>query len=57
MAIVTERDYRPIVDEGDPDDYRPNSSIAMVLDPASSEFFKTMRGGLSAAPAAASPKK
>jgi quercetin dioxygenase-like cupin family protein len=33
MAIVTERNYRPIVDEGDPDDYRPNSSIAMVLDP------------------------
>lgn len=33
MAIVTERAYRPIVDEGDPDDYRPNSSIAMVLDP------------------------
>jgi len=33
MGIVTERAYRPIVDDGDPDDYRPNSSIAMVLDP------------------------
>lgn len=33
MAIVIERAYRPIVDEGDPDDYRPNSSMAMVLDP------------------------
>lgn len=33
MAIVMEREYRPLVDEGDPDDYRPNSSIAMVLDP------------------------
>ncbi|MCE7987433.1 MAG: cupin domain-containing protein [Caldilinea sp. CFX5] len=34
MAIITERAYRPIVDEGDPDDYRPNSNIAMVLDPS-----------------------
>lgn len=33
MAIVTERAYRPIIDEGDPDDYRPNSGIAMALDP------------------------
>ena len=33
MGIITEREYRPIVDEGDPDDYRPNSSIAMILDP------------------------
>lgn len=37
MAIITEREYRPLVDEGDPDDYRPNSSIAMVLDPASAD--------------------
>lgn len=37
MTIVTERDYRPIVDEGDPDDYRPNSSIAMVLDPTQAD--------------------
>lgn len=33
MGIVIERAYRPVMDEGDPDDYRPNSSIAMVLDP------------------------
>jgi mannose-6-phosphate isomerase-like protein (cupin superfamily) len=32
MAIVTERNYKPVADLGDPDDYRPNSSMAFVFD-------------------------
>lgn len=31
MAIITERRYEPLVD--DPDDYRPSSRIALVIDP------------------------
>ena len=33
MAIITERSYHPVADLGDPDDYRPNSSMAFVFDP------------------------
>jgi len=33
MVIVTERAYQPVADLGDPDDYRPNSSMAFVFDP------------------------
>ena len=33
MAIITERAYLPVADLGDPDDYRPNSSMAFVFDP------------------------
>jgi mannose-6-phosphate isomerase-like protein (cupin superfamily) len=31
VSIVESRDYRPL-DEGDPDDYRPNSQLAFVID-------------------------
>ena len=34
MAIITERAYQPVSDLGDPDDYRPNSELAFVFDPA-----------------------
>jgi quercetin dioxygenase-like cupin family protein len=34
MAIVTARDYRRVSGLGDPDDYRPNSQMAFVFDPA-----------------------
>ena len=37
MAIITERVYLPVSDLGDPDDYRPNSAMAFVFDPARSE--------------------
>jgi mannose-6-phosphate isomerase-like protein (cupin superfamily) len=33
MAIVTERAYKPVAAVGDPDDYRPHSSMAFVFDP------------------------
>ena len=33
MAIITERAYLPIAELGDPDDYRPNSSVAFLFDP------------------------
>jgi mannose-6-phosphate isomerase-like protein (cupin superfamily) len=36
MAIIEHRSYVPLVDD-DPDDYRPNSSIALVLDPVRSD--------------------
>lgn len=34
MGVVQQREYKPLDDVNDPDDYRPNSSIAVVLDPA-----------------------
>ena len=34
MGIVTERAYQRVSDLGDPDDYRPNSELAFVFDPA-----------------------
>jgi mannose-6-phosphate isomerase-like protein (cupin superfamily) len=36
MAIIEHRSYVPLADD-DPDDYRPNSSIALVLDPVRSD--------------------
>lgn len=37
MAIVEERNYSPLAYEDDPDDYRPESELAMVLDPSRDE--------------------
>ncbi len=37
MAIVMARDYRQVSGLGDPDDYRPNSQMAFVFDPARSD--------------------
>lgn len=37
MAIVEDRDYRPLAYEEDPDDYRPDSKLAMVLDPSTDD--------------------
>lgn len=37
MGIVEDRDYRPLAYEDDPDDYRPDSELAMVIDPASGD--------------------
>lgn len=34
MAIITERRFVPLTDAADPDDWRPNSRIAAVVDPA-----------------------
>lgn len=34
MAIIVERQYQPVTAFDDPDDYRPNSEIALVIDPA-----------------------
>jgi quercetin dioxygenase-like cupin family protein len=44
MAIVENRQYEPINIESDPDDYRPNSSMALVIDPANDQgdFVKGM---------------
>lgn len=36
MAIIEHPSYVPLVDD-DPDDYRPNSSVAIVLDPVRSD--------------------
>ena len=36
MAIVTQWDYRSLADFDDPDDYRPDSELAVVIDPAGS---------------------
>lgn len=33
MGIVEEFHYEPLTDEADPDDYRPNSELAIVIDP------------------------
>ncbi len=33
MAIVQSLRYEPLTDPGDPDDYRPNSALAFVIDP------------------------
>lgn len=37
MAIVEHREFMPLTHEGDPDDYRPDSELAVVLDPARPE--------------------
>lgn len=37
MAIVTERHYQPLAFEDDPDDFRPDSELAIVLDPSDGE--------------------
>lgn len=34
MAIVESWDYTPLDEFDDPDDYRPNSELALVIDPA-----------------------
>lgn len=34
MAIITERRFVPLTDTADPDDWRPNSRIAAIVDPA-----------------------
>lgn len=34
MAIVRHREYMPLVAEEDPDDYRPDSELAVVVDPS-----------------------
>lgn len=33
MAIVEHREYVPLASEEDPDDYRPDSQLAIVIDP------------------------
>lgn len=33
MAIVEDREYMPLAYEADPDDYRPDSELAVVIDP------------------------
>ncbi len=33
MAIVQDFRYEPLTDPSDPDDYRPNSALAFVIDP------------------------
>lgn len=37
MGIVEERVYQPLAYEEDPDDFRPDSELAMVLDPSDGE--------------------
>ncbi|MCI0352171.1 MAG: cupin domain-containing protein, partial [Acidobacteriales bacterium] len=34
MSIIENREYRRLAFEDDPDDYRPNSELALVIDPA-----------------------
>lgn len=36
MAIVETRHYMPLATEEDPDDYRPDSELAIVIDPSGS---------------------
>lgn len=36
MSIVQERTYQPLAYEDDPDDYRPDSALAIVIDPSTS---------------------
>lgn len=36
MGIVEDRDFMPLAFEDDPDDYRPDSELAIVIDPAES---------------------
>jgi quercetin dioxygenase-like cupin family protein len=36
MAIVDNWDYMPLAMEDDPDDYRPDSKLALIIDPAQS---------------------
>lgn len=44
MAIIEEFDYMPLASEEDPDDYRPDSELAIVIDPArdSQEFAREL---------------
>lgn len=37
MSIMEEYEYQPLADEGDPDDYRPKSELAIVLDPSNED--------------------
>ena len=37
MAVVENREYFPLAMEGDPDDYRPDSELAIVIDPSRGE--------------------
>lgn len=37
MTIITEYEYQPLVYEDDPDDYRPESELAIVLDPSNDD--------------------
>ena len=37
MTIVEERAYQPLAHEADPDDFRPESELAVVLDPSDGE--------------------
>lgn len=39
MAVVDDLMYQPLIDETDPDDYRPNSSPAVVIDPTGESSF------------------
>ncbi|MFW6085355.1 MAG: cupin domain-containing protein [Gemmatimonadota bacterium] len=34
MAIIDEFDYMPLANEEDPDDYRPDSELAIAIDPS-----------------------
>jgi len=34
MSVVEHPAYRPLAMEEDPDDYRPRSELAIVIDPA-----------------------
>jgi hypothetical protein len=36
MAIVENWEYTPLAMEDDPDDYRPDSKLALIIDPAKS---------------------
>lgn len=37
MTIIEERHYEPLASEEDPDDFRPDSELAVVLDPSHEE--------------------
>lgn len=37
MTIIEERHYEPLAQEEDPDDFRPDSELAVVLDPSTEE--------------------
>lgn len=37
VSIIEERDYQPLAYEEDPDDFRPDSELAVVLDPSDPE--------------------
>lgn len=37
MTIMEEYEYQPLAHEDDPDDYRPKSELAIVLDPSNDD--------------------